>query len=65
MLNTISLPDLQQPFEIETYALDCVVGVFLAQHGNMVSYHSEILSDVVHKYPTYDKDMYFIVQSHR
>jgi hypothetical protein len=30
-----------------------------------VAYHSETLSDVIHKYPTYDKEMYSIVQACR
>jgi hypothetical protein len=59
----LSLPDLQQPFEIETNASDYVVGVILTQHGHPMAYHSETLSDVVRKYPTYDKEMYSIVQA--
>jgi hypothetical protein len=47
----LSLPDLQKPFEIETNASDYVVGVVLTQYGHPVAYHSEILSNVVHKYP--------------
>jgi hypothetical protein len=43
----ISLPDLQHPFDIETDALDYVVGIVLTQHGHPVAYHSETLSDVV------------------
>jgi hypothetical protein len=61
----LSLPDLQHPFEIEIDALDYAVGTILAQHGHPVAYHSDTLSDVVHKYPTYDKEMYSIVQSCR
>jgi hypothetical protein len=61
----LSLPDLQQPFEIETNASDYVVGVVLTQHGYPVAYHSEILFDVVRKYPTYNKQMYSIVQDCR
>jgi hypothetical protein len=53
----LSLSDLQQPFDIETYASDYVVGVILTQHGHPVAYHSETLLDVVRKYPTYDKEM--------
>ena len=30
-----------------------------------MEYHSETLSDTVHKYPTYDKEMYSIVQACR
>jgi hypothetical protein len=51
----LSLPDLQQPFEIETYAFDYAVGPILTQHGHPVAYHSETLSDAVYKYPMYDK----------
>jgi hypothetical protein len=61
----LSLPDLQYPFEIEIDALDYAVGVVLTQHGHPVAYHSETLSDVVCKYPTYDKEMYSIVQAYR
>jgi hypothetical protein len=61
----LSLPDLQHPFEIETDASNYVVGVVLTQHGHPVAYHSETLSYVVHKYPTYDKEMYSIVQACR
>ena len=56
----LSLPDLQQRFEIETDAFDYVVGIVLTQHGHPVAYHSETLSDTVQKYPTYDKEMYSI-----
>jgi hypothetical protein len=30
-----------------------------------MAYHSETVSNTVHKYPTYDKEMYFIVQACR
>jgi hypothetical protein len=59
------LPDLQQPFEIETNAFDYAVGVVLTQHMHPVEYHSETLSDTILKYPTYDKEMYSNVQSYR
>jgi hypothetical protein len=61
----LSFLDLKQPFEIENGASDYVVGVVLTQHGNPVAYHSEKLSDTIWKYPTYDKEMYSIVQSCR
>ena len=59
----LSLLDLQQPFDIEKDALDYVGGIVLTQHIHPMAYHSETLSDVVHKYPTYDKEMYSIVQA--
>jgi hypothetical protein len=51
----ISLPNLQHPFEIEIDTSDYVVGIILTQHDHPVAYHSETLSDVVHKCTTYDK----------
>jgi hypothetical protein len=61
----LSLLNLQQSFEIETDASDYVVGAVLTQHGHPMAYHSETLSDTVRKYPTYDKEMYSIVQAYR
>ena len=55
------LPYLQQPFKIETDASNYDVSTVLTQHGHPAAYHSETLSDAVHKYPTYDKEMYSIL----
>jgi len=49
------VPDLQKPFEIEIDASDYVVGAVLTQHSHHMAYHSETLSYVVRKHPTYDK----------
>ena len=51
----LTLPDLQQPFKIETDSSDYAIGAVLTQQGNLGAYHSETLSDTVRKYPTYDK----------
>jgi hypothetical protein len=59
----LSLLDLKQPFEIKTDSSDYVVGIVLTQQGHPEACHGETLSDVVHKYPTYDKEMYSILQS--
>ena len=59
----LSLPDLQQPFNIETDASDYDVGTILTQHGHSVAYHNGTLLDTIQKLPTYDKEMYSIVQS--
>ena len=56
---------MQQPFGIEIDALEYAVGIVLTQHGNPMAYHSETLLDAVRKYPTYDKEMYSIVQACR
>jgi hypothetical protein len=60
----LSLPDLQHPFEIKIDASNYVVGIVLTQHDNPMAYHSDTLSYVVRKYPTYDKEMYSIVQAY-
>jgi hypothetical protein len=60
-----SLSNLHYPFEIKTDASDYALGVVLTQYGHPMAYHSETLSDVVRKYPTYDKEMYSIVQAYR
>jgi hypothetical protein len=58
----LSLPDLQHPFEIEIDASYYAVGAILTKHKHPVAYNSETLSDNFCKYPTYDKEMYSIVQ---
>ena len=63
--SVLTLPGLQQPFEIVTDASDYEISVVLTQHGHIVAYQSETLSDIVRKYPTYDKEMYSIVQECR
>ena len=41
------------------------MGAILTHHIHPLAYHSETLSDAVRKYPTYDKQMYSIVQACR
>ena len=43
----LTLPDLQQPFEIETDASSYAISVVLTQHGHPMAYQSETLSDTV------------------
>jgi hypothetical protein len=57
--------DLQQPFEIETNASYYSIDVVLTQYDHLAAYHNETLFDVVCRYPTYDKEMYSIVQACR
>ena len=35
------------------------------QHGHPLAYHSESFSDTVHRYPTYDKELYAIFQAYK
>ena len=61
----LTLPDMQKQFEIEKDASNYAIGAVLTQQGHPVAYHGDTLSDTVHKYPTYDKEMYSIVQACR
>ena len=61
----LTLPDLKQPFETKTDTSNYVIGVVLTQHGHPVAYHSETLSYIICKYPTYNKEMYSIFQACR
>jgi hypothetical protein len=53
----ISLPGLQHRFEINIDASDYDVGAVLTYHNLPMAYHSETLSYVIRKYPTYEKEM--------
>ena len=59
----LALPDLRQPFEIQTDASDYTMGAVLLQHGNPITFHSETFNGAVVNYPTYYKDLYALVQS--
>jgi hypothetical protein len=55
------MPNLQQPFELETDASGYALGVVLMQGGRHVCYHSELFHGAVLDYPTYDKELFVIV----
>jgi hypothetical protein len=59
----LALLNLQQPFEIETDARGYAMGAVLMQYRKTISYHSETFNQVVVNYPTYDKELYALVQS--
>ena len=59
----LALPDLQRPFEIQTDASGYAMGAVLTQHGRPICYHSETFNLAVINYPTYDKELYALVQS--
>lgn len=44
----ITLPNLQSPPAIETYASDYAIGIVLTQQGHLMGYHSETLYDIIH-----------------
>ena len=61
----LTLPYLQQPFDIETDASDYAIGVVLTKQGHLVAYHSETLLETVRKYPNYDKEIYSTVKAYQ
>jgi len=58
----LALSNLRQPFEIQIDACDYAMGAVLMHHGKPISIHSEIFNGVVTNYPTYDKELYILVQ---
>eukprot|EP00253_Pinus_taeda_P034057 PITA_34057 len=58
----MALPNLERPFEVETNASGYDMGVVFMQGGRIAYYHSNILHWVIIKYPTYDKELYAMVQ---
>ena len=59
----LALLDIRHPFEIQKDANDYAMGVVLMQHGKPILFHSKIFDGAVTKYPTYDKELYALVQS--
>jgi hypothetical protein len=59
----LALSNLQQSFEIETDVSGYAMGVVLMQYRKPICYHSETFNQVVVKYPTYDKELYALVQN--
>ena len=59
----LGLPDLQRPFEIETNVSDYAMGAMLMQCGKPICYNYGTFNFVVVNYPTYDKELYALVQS--
>jgi hypothetical protein len=59
----LALSNLQRPFETETDAKGDAMDAILIQYCKPISYHSENFNQVVVNSPTYDKELYALVQS--
>jgi hypothetical protein len=59
----LTLSNLQQPFEIEIDDIGYTMGAILIQYFKPIYYHSETFNQAVVNYPTYDKELYALVQS--
>ena len=58
----LALPNLRQPFEIQTDASDYAMGAVLLQHGKPIAFHSETFNGAIIDHPTYDKELYALVK---
>jgi hypothetical protein len=59
----LALSNLQHPFKIKSYANEYSMGEVLMQYRKPICNHSEKFYQFVVNYPTYDKDLYALVQS--
>jgi hypothetical protein len=59
----LALSNIQQPFEIERDSRRYAMGAVLMQYCKPICYHYETFNQVVVNYPTYDKELYALVQS--
>ena len=59
----LALSNLQQPFEIKKYSIRYTMSAVLMQYRKLICYHFETFNQVVVNYPTYDKELYALVQS--
>ena len=65
-ISTTPIPTLlylRESFGIQTNASEYTMGVVLMQHGKPIYFDLETFNGVVINYPTYQKELYALVQS--
>ena len=55
------LPNLDLPFEVQTYASDIALGGVLVQEGHPVAFESNKLNNAEQKYSTHEKELTVVV----
>jgi hypothetical protein len=58
----LALSNLQKPFDIKKDAIRYAMGGVLMLYHKPIYYHSETFNQAVVNYPTYDKELYALVQ---
>jgi hypothetical protein len=58
----LAMPNIQQPFKIDTDANGYSMGAVLMKYRKNICYHSKKFNQVVFNYPTYDKELYSLVK---
>ena len=59
--SVLRLPNLELPFEVQTYASYRALGGVLMQEGHLVAFESRKLNDVEKKYNTHEKEMTTVI----
>jgi hypothetical protein len=58
----LAFHNLHKPFKVDTNANDYAMGAFLMQGSKPICYHYEMFHGGVLNYPTYNKELYTLVQ---
>jgi hypothetical protein len=59
----IVIPNLSNPFKVDIDASGYVMGEVLMQGGRPVCYNYELFHGEILNYPTYDKELYALIQA--
>jgi len=59
----LNLPNFNHLLQVICDASDTTIGAVLSQEGRHIAYFSENLNDSKHKYSSYDKEYYVVVQA--
>jgi hypothetical protein len=59
----LALPSLHNPFDVERDASGYAMGVILIQGRRPILYHFEVFHGEIINYPTYENELYDLVQT--
>ncbi|XP_057953832.1 uncharacterized protein LOC131148117 [Malania oleifera] len=61
----LTIPNIMKPFEVQTDALDYILGGVLLQEGYLVTYESRKLSEAERKYTAQETEMLTMIHCRR